>query len=244
MITIGNRQIKAIGFDIGETLIFNSGVGLNWKEHYLSAFQKTFNNLEINHSEVQLKKAAEILEEYNTRINSRTVEISCDVIFKRIISETGLPSTIQQYKLEDGFFSYFSQNRQEFYKDTEQTLLKITELGYKIGYLTDVQYGQKRPPDQRSQLILDKLFSFSKIYISSVDVGFRKPESMGFNELANRLKCNCEDVIYVGNEEKDIVGSKSAGMLACLISREQEGHSWGQDMTIQSLTDLIKVLEN
>lgn len=170
------------------------------------------------------------------------IEFSCDLIFNRIINETCLPELISLNQFEDGFFSYFSQNRQELYDDTEPTLLRLLELGYKIGYLTDVPYGQKRPSDRRSRDITKKLLKFSSLYLSSVDIGFRKPEAIGFKELAKAMHCNCKEILFVGNEEKDIKGSKKAGMIACLISRGKEQFHWGQDLTIYSIHDLIDFL--
>ena len=237
------RKIKAIGFDLGETLFYNNGIGLNWKDHYIPAIHKSLNKLQINPSEDQLLKSSEILSEYNTRIHPRINEINCDVIFKRIIAETSLPEALDLIKFEDEFFSYFSGNKQEFYSDTEKTLLKLKELNYGIGYLTDLTYGQKRPSDENSKLILETLISFSSIYISSVDVGYRKPAIDGFIELAKRLKCNVDEIIYVGNEEKDIIGSKNAGMVSCLISRDKQGQQWGQDFTINSLYNIFEIIE-
>lgn len=187
-------------------------------------------------------KSSEILAEYNTRIHPRVVEINCDVIFKRIIDEAGLPDTLDLNNFEDGFFAYFSKNKQEFYYDTEKTLLKLKELKYRIGYLTDVPYRQKRLSDESSKLILEKLISISSIYISSVDVGYRKPAIHGFLELASRMNCKVGEIIYIGNEEKDIIGSKNAGMVSCLISRDNQGEQWGQDLTINSLYDIIRII--
>jgi putative hydrolase of the HAD superfamily len=234
-------NIKAIGFDLGETLYFNNGIGLNWKEHYIPAIQCSLNKLKINPSEAQLSKSSEILEEYNTRIHPRVNEIDCDDIFKRIVSEASLPDIIDLQVFEDEFFAYFSKNKQEFYDDALKTLSKLKELNYGIGFLTDVPYGQKRPSDENSHSIFEKLISISPIYISSVDVGFRKPAINGFLELANRLKCNTDEVMYVGNEEKDIIGSKKAGMVACLISRDNQIKDWGQDITIHSLCEIFTI---
>lgn len=41
------KKIKAIGFDLGETLFFNNGIGLNWKEHYIPAIRSSLNKLQI-----------------------------------------------------------------------------------------------------------------------------------------------------------------------------------------------------
>jgi putative hydrolase of the HAD superfamily len=239
---VKKMKIKALGFDLGETLFYTSGVRLNWMEHYIPALKLSLDKLGITCSENQLQKSSQILSEYNTRINPRTKEISCDTIFKRIIEETGLPQSIELAKFEDGFFTYFSKDRQDFYEDAVPSLLKIKESGFRMGYLTDVPYGQKRLTDRNSTMILEKLLSFSSIYISSIDVGYRKPEIYGFMELANRLQCDNNEVLYIGNEEKDIVGAKNAGMVACLISREKKEICWGQDMTIHSLNDIVGIL--
>lgn len=55
--------MKAIGFDLGETLIYYNNVPLSWKEHY---------------------KAEAVLSRYNTRICPKDHEVTDKEVFKEI----------------------------------------------------------------------------------------------------------------------------------------------------------------
>ena len=76
-------DVKAIGFDIGGTLV-NYNKPLNWSTSYEDAiiFMCKENNLEYNNN--RFLKAKQVLEKYNTRVNPREIEVSSDVIFGEI----------------------------------------------------------------------------------------------------------------------------------------------------------------
>jgi len=84
------------------------------------------------------------------------------------------------------------------------------------------------------------LQSLIDVLITSVDVGFRKPESAGYLKLAASLGVRPADIVYVGNEEKDIRGAIASGMPAILVSRDGDVHGWGQVATVSSLAVLPK----
>lgn len=76
-------KIKAIGFDIGGTLV-NYNKPLNWSASYKDAirFMCEKNNLEF--TDERFEKAKEILTKYNTRVNPREEEVSSDTLFGEI----------------------------------------------------------------------------------------------------------------------------------------------------------------
>jgi phosphoglycolate phosphatase-like HAD superfamily hydrolase len=50
-------------------------------------------------------------------------------------------------------------------------------------------------------------------------------------------------MVYVGNEEKDVIGSKRMGMISCLVTRGGKVNNWGQDFTIDSLVEIMEFLK-
>ena len=47
-------------------------------------------------------------------------------------------------------------------------------------------------------------------------------------------------MLFVGNEQKDVLGAKAAGMTAALIWRSDSPvPAWGQDFTVASLEQLL-----
>jgi putative hydrolase of the HAD superfamily len=50
-----------------------------------------------------------------------------------------------------------------------------------------------------------------------------------------------EKITFVGDEKKDIECAKNAGAISVLINRTDEEKNYGQDYTIQSLTELLNL---
>ena len=75
--------------------------------------------------------------------------------------------------------------------------------------------------------------------LTSVQVGRRKPHPAGFRALAARLGVPCADLLYVDNEQKDIVGANAAGCQTALAWRAAcEAPAWGRGATLHSLDEL------
>ena len=107
------------------------------------------------------------------------------------------------------------------------------------GVLTDAPYGMPR------NLVLEDLTglrSYLDAVVTSVEAGYRKPHVAGFQMLAAALGVPVRNMIYVGNERKDIEGALSAGAVAVLIDRDQQGPNWDQDHTIDTMLDLRGIL--
>lgn len=51
-------------------------------------------------------------------------------------------------------------------------------------------------------------------------------------------------MIYVGDEQKDIVGPQSLSMTAILINRDDKVKEFNQNFTVKSLEEIIKIIEN
>jgi putative hydrolase of the HAD superfamily len=86
------------------------------------------------------------------------------------------------------------------------------------------------------------LSEFIHIALTSVDVGFRKPNKTGFHRLAAALGAGSDEMLFVGDEEKDIRGAKNAGIRSVLINRSENVYDFGQDHTIHSLGELSDIL--
>ena len=66
----------------------------------------------------------------------------------------------------------------------------------------------------------------------------RKPKPAGFQALARRLGVETGEMLYVGNEPKDVIGAKRAGALAALLGRGRTNENHGQDFTISTLDEI------
>jgi FMN phosphatase YigB (HAD superfamily) len=134
------------------------------------------------------------------------------------------------------------RRRARAFPDVAVALAGFRAAGTSVGVLTDVPYGMPL------RLVLQDLSvaglgSLAPSMLTSTEIGVRKPDPAGFEALADRQRCAAAAMLYVGNELKDVVGAKAAGMTAALISRSDSPiPAWGQDLTVTSLEQLLPVV--
>lgn len=76
------------------------------------------------------------------------------------------------------------------------------------------------------------------VVFTSVDIGFRKPNKAGFIRLLQAFDITPSQMIYIGDEEKDIVGANALGIVSVLINRNGDCPNWSQNFTAHSLLDI------
>jgi putative hydrolase of the HAD superfamily len=226
---------SAIGFDLGDTLCEYAGVPLNWEREYPAALAAVAKQCGQELSSERLRSGTRVLLQYNTRRTPRRDdrEYAAEQVFGELLAEWGSPSEFLAGSIA-AFFSHFRQTLQAF-PESAAVLAKLHQLGVPTGVLTDVAYGMPRDlifadlaqaglriPDER--------------LITSTMVGHRKPHSAGFAALARKLGISSDQMMYVGNERKDVDGGNAAGCQTVLLWRaSDEAPAWGQAFTIQSL---------
>lgn len=233
-------MIRAIGFDLGETLLCY-GHPLDWSSLYSQALAAMAEACDVTPDTERLRDAADILRRYNTRLNPRTQEIRSDIILGQILAAWSLEPRRWLEPATEHFFSFFQQSVQP-YPDTLPTLQTLREGNAAVGILTDVPYGMPRSFVQRD-LDATGLTPLLDVWLTSVDVGRRKPDPAGFLALAERLGVRPQEMLYVGNEEKDILGANAAGMQSVLVDREAARPAWPHMHAIGSLSELPRLLD-
>ncbi|WP_297417941.1 HAD family hydrolase [Clostridium sp.] len=229
--------MKAIGFDLGRTLIGDENIPLSWKSLYKEALIDILRRCNSNIDDKKIAIGEEILLKYNTRINYRECEVSSDVIFSEILIKWKLNSQVNLALVKETFFNYFQRNV-KLYEDTILTLKTLKERGIKIGILTDVPYGMDK------ELVLadiEKFKEYVDIVLTSVEVGYRKPNKQGFLQLSKELMVDLNEMIYVGDEEKDIIGANCLGIYSILINRTNNDIRYGQRKTIKKLSEILDI---
>ena len=229
------KGIKAIGFDVGHTLIKYKNP-LNWQGLYRSGLEHAAAAADIVLSEDMILSATDVLLKYNTRVNYREWETTSDHIFHELLKMWGIQTNL--YTIKSGFYSFFKADAEPF-PETIDTMKKLKQHGIKIGILTDVAYGMD---NEFSLEDISVLFDFIDIAVTSVDVGYRKPNSAGYLKLLGALEISPNEMIFIGDEEKDIIGAKKLGIASALINRSSDIKDFGQDYTFKSLSDIFTVL--
>ncbi|MCL4385856.1 MAG: HAD family hydrolase [Cyanobacteria bacterium] len=92
--------------------------------------------------------------------------------------------------------------------------------------------------DKVKRLQLNTYFSY--IFYSQ-KIGFSKPNKKVFDYVINKLKCNKNEIIYVGdNYFVDIMGALSAGIIPILIDREDKENK-NNCIKIKNLNELLDI---
>lgn len=227
---------KAVIFDIGQTLVeYNRP--LNWGNLYRPALEYMAERCERKISAKQETLACEVLAKYNTRINPREKEVSSDDIFDEIFAWWHWPKT-EIYCAKEYFYSFFRRDAIIF-PEVKDVLARLKQFHIITGTLSDVAYG------------MDNIYALADIAsikeyidypITSNDVGYRKPDIKGLELLANKMKVCLSEMIYVGDEEKDIICANRADVYSVLINRSMEEKNYGERTQITSLSDLLKIV--
>lgn len=227
--------IRAICFDLGDTLIHYEGIPLNWSQHYSNALCIGMKKNNYVWNEKELDECSKILMKYNTRAHPRNNEISAEIIFSEIASYLNIDKE-QSNVLMECFYNYFQQ-RSILFEDVETTLKSIKDFGIKVGILTDVAYGM---PNSYVLKDIEKIKQYIDVVLTSVDVGYRKPMTNGYCDMAKKLDVFPNEMIYVGNEEKDIVGANRANAISVFINRTDKKCSYGECYQYESIEEMWK----
>ena len=141
-------MFRAIGFDLGDTLLFYDGIPLNWAEHYPAALAAVAQACGASPNESERRAAQDILLRYNTRANPRLEEVAAEEIFSLLLQTWKLdPAPILSQAIES-FFAFFQEQVRAF-PDARALLGRLRAQGIRIGVLTDVPYGMPLPLVQR-----------------------------------------------------------------------------------------------
>jgi putative hydrolase of the HAD superfamily len=252
--------IDAVGFDLGETLFTYADTPLDWAALYEPALlhvaaacradeprsttpasSRNGDQRSRHVTPPEVAVAAAVLRQYNTRLNPRTVEHGAEDIFRAVFASWPVGSAAELPRAIEAFFGFFQQRLVPF-PEAVAALTRLRSRGFRTGALTDTPYGMPREFVRRD-LVAIGIEPLLDAWLTSVDVGWRKPHVAGFKALAAMLGSEVSRLCYVGNEEKDIRGARAAGATAVLIDREDRAPAWGQNATIRSLAELDAVLE-
>lgn len=230
-------MMKAIVFDIGQTLV-EYQKPLNWSKLYRPAFESISDKCGYTFSENHYQHAGRVLTQYNTRMNPRDYEVTSNQIFHEILSGMDIPmKDIEQVKFH--FYSYFRQDAMLF-PEVEETLKRLSDRGIILGTLSDVAYGMDNVYALED---IGAVIKYIDYPITSNDVGYRKPRAEGLMLLAKKMQITTKEMAFVGDEEKDIMCAASAGAYSILINRGSEVKSYGQNLEIKSLDELLSMLD-
>ena len=140
-------KIKAIGFDIGGTLV-NYNKPLNWSASYEDAIKFMCKENNLQYSIERFNQAKQVFEKYNTRVNPREFEVSSDVIFGEIF-DIWKENKNKIFDSKKSFYLFF-QREAFLYDDVFLILQFCKDNNIKTAVYTDVAYGMD---DEGTELV-------------------------------------------------------------------------------------------
>ncbi len=229
--------MRALVFDLGDTLVEYEGLPLSWVDHYPQALARLAAFLGAAPDSAQIERGCALLRGFNTRLHPRVDEVAFSRILADLCASWSVPPPGDEAGAARAFFSPFRQ-RLRCFPDSRPALTALRSAGTTTGVLTDVPYGMPRSLvlEDISESGLDGLLD---LVVTSGEVGQRKPAPAALAAVAARLGLGPGDFAYVGNERKDVTVAKAFGCRAILIDRSGSAPDWGQDETIATLAELL-----
>ncbi len=138
------------------------------------------------------------------------------------------------------FFEVFRRSL-EAYPDAVETLAALKRSGFAIGALTNVPLGMPRRTIQNDLERLG-LAPYIDGFLTSVEVGSRKPHRAPFERLAATLAVDPQEIVYVGNLPTDVTGALAVGCVPIFLDRTGSGIDYGQAATVHHLDEIPPLL--
>ncbi len=198
--------IKTVFFDIDGTLFDRHLAQKMAIEGIIRKFPDLFSVFEIGYvMDVFLESDRLCLPDFEAGVSSESLREKRSKVFLKILGlNEGYADTITEAYVQD----YPTMNSPI---TGSVSLVKELSSKFQLGVvsngLPDVQY--------RKLETLGRKRAFSCIVLSE-EFGIRKPDPRIFKHAADRLQTQPVDCLYVGDSYRDdVVGAKTAGMLAC-----------------------------
>lgn len=225
-------MIRAVVFDLGGTLMEYRGMPPSWTAYYRPALEKLRKRLNLPPNHEQLERAAEILAFLNPRVNYREEEYSPEFIFSQAVGHWKAAAPAAE--IIAGFFEGMSLQAVIF-RGAAEVLAKLKGQGLAVAALTDLPSGM---PDALFREGIEDLIGCFDLYVSSQTCGFRKPNPAGLHLILRHFSLKPEEVLFVGDEEKDILTARRAGCRSAWIGKEGTPPGARPDYVVRSLWEV------
>ena len=147
--------------------------------------------------------------------------------------------------LKEEFFEAYERcmgQHSQLFTHVPELLEKLKSNGLPWGVVTNKSERFALPIAQNIQAL-----SFSKALVCGDTTPYSKPHAAPLLEAAKRIGVDAERCIYVGDDERDMIAARAAGMQAVAAAYGYLGgvesvEAWGADFTINSPAELTRLL--
>jgi HAD superfamily hydrolase (TIGR01662 family) len=243
------RQIEAVIFDLGGTLIEYAGSYLTWPELETPGLEAAYQYLEDK--EVPLPPFNSFLEALFTSLPGRwqgatdgKQNLRLADFLAELLAENNVDGLPEEWIVEAArAYQDTICRRGELIEGALETLTVLKEQGYKLGLLSNTMFEGSAHVADLQRFNLEAYFD---AVLFSADLNMWKPSPAPYNYLLDQLETAPTKAVFVGDSPvHDIVGGKGAGMAAIWFqSTDRFGEPDGvqPDATVHQLTDLPPLL--
>jgi len=230
----------AVGFDLGETLYHYAASPLSWLERARPGLERTVIALGIDRSKSDIAEAHRRHESYSTFLRERIERTDAADVLTTVLTALGGRAAERVETAVDAA-SRLLRRSLVAYPDAAETLATLKESGFRVGALSNVPFGLPRRTIHHD-LWRTGLAPYVDCFVTSVDVGLRKPHRAAFEWLAAALGVELGQIAYVGNLPTDVTGARSCGCIPIFLDRTRTGADYGQAATVRHLNEVPALL--
>jgi putative hydrolase of the HAD superfamily len=243
------RQIKAVIFDLDDTLIDWSNLEVKWDVFHFGRVEKARNYLTENGH--QLPEPQELYVFIKDRLQKTWDDARQDwaipsmaQVMHQILIDLGISA--EQVDMEALLTHY---NWGVFpgvvpFDDTHQVLETLRQQDYKIGLVTNSIFSMWM---RDVELEAYNLIDYFDARITSGDIGYLKPHPQIYHRILEMLDVRPDQAVFVGDRpQNDIAGANEVGLTSVLMSPphlERDLDGIQPDHTINTLSELLPILE-
>ena len=217
--------VTAVGFDLGETLYHHRHAPMRWLERGRPAIERVVDAFGVDRSKARVATGRKSPGRHSTYLRERVRRVAAS----KVVTDVSA-----------AFFERFRTSL-EAYPGAVETLATLKESGFTVGALTNVPPGMPRRTIQRDLERLG-LAPYIDGFVTSFEVGLRKPHRAAFERLAATLAVDLPDIAYVGNLPTDVTGALAAGCVPIFLDRTERGIDYGQAATVHHLLEIPSLL--
>ncbi len=154
--------------------------------------------------------------------------------FDEHVHESGIESLRQRYLLH---YHDIIADQSRLFDDFGKVLNYFDDHKIRWGIVTN-------KPEWLTRPLLSLLAIQSPVVICGDTLEHRKPHPLPLQVAAARLQVSCQNCIYIGDDERDIIAGRAAGMKTLVAAWGYIGpnvnlHDWQGDDIIQQPLDLL-----
>ncbi len=228
----GFEDLEAVTFDHYNTLKFS--VMENQEDVIRPIVRSLKTRIDLDEG-LFLEKYAEQDEKYRKNERETFIETTLDeLVLKALLDSEHCDSELAEIvkaSVDHGLFT----RRLTWYQDAKGTLLRLKDLGYKLGLISNTHW--RWLPERRREVQ-----SFFDVITLSYEHGYMKPHPSIFHTTLLKLNVKPEQSLHVGDDPyADVWGAKKAGMKAAYIRRNERDVE--ADIIIKRLSELVQYLD-